>query len=1040
MNRLELTLLGTATVAIDGRAPLHFRTDKIRALLVYLALEGERPHQRQSLAGLFWPEMPEQTALKNLRQSLHRLQQTLDEPSPGLSQAFLTITRQTVQCDPALLDVDVTQFQTLLAACEGHPHRHLHLCHDCLERLRLAAALYQGELLAGFSLPDSTAFEGWLLFWRERLQQQASNALGQLAAALAERGESEAAFIHASRLVALDPFREEAHRLLMRLLAAVGQHSKALAQYESCRHILQEELGVEPSAETTALYQQIQAAQRGETAVTSGRRATLLHHFPVQFTPFIGRQQELQQIEELFLDPECRLLTLLGLGGIGKSRLSLHAGERLAARAGFVDDIYFFSLTAVQTAESLLTTLLNGLGIVAAARSQPQESLFNFLRGRRCLLILDNFEQLVGSASLLAEMLATAPGLRLLITSQLPLELQVERRLVVSGLDYPQVDEAAADLLTYSSVRLFVEAARQVEPAFRLEAGNEGNETAVRQICQLAQGVPLALELAAAWVRVMDCSAIVTEIGRSLDFLSLSPQDKPGRHQSMTAIFAYSWQLLAPAERTVLGQLAVFRGPFSLEAAMDVAEATPLALARLFDRSLVQRPRDGRYQLHELLRQFVSRETAGQYVVAAQRHSDYYLRLVAAQERAFYGPQPRQAVAAVQPHLSNIRQAWQWAIEQEDEAAIERSLEGMGRFFQTADLLQEGEAMFVQAINRFGNLASLFIWRAVFLEKQGQLREAIEQARIAETQSGQDEGVLAAVYSLLGKLLPHEGQFEEAKACLQRAVEYYQATGELEPLAQSLRRMSIVCWRAGDYDQALHYFQQAIPWHRALGHKGGLAQLYSSLGGVYWERGDVAQALASIEQARELYEAVEDKMGLANVSGNLSILYAHLGQYEPALAASQQAMEISQEVGNRYGLAIDLSNQGSILLAIGEFERSLDCYFRAIIIETELGNQWGIAYHQAEAAVVFQAKGDEETALRYYDQALPVLLAQGAPYYALAPLLSKAEILYRRSDLAGARVLNEQALALATELELPDFIARGRELATKLDSSVIVQG
>jgi DNA-binding SARP family transcriptional activator len=445
-------------------------------LLVYLALEGERPHQRQSLAGLFWPEMAEQTAMKNLRQSLHRLQQTLDEQSPGLSQTLFTITRQTVQCDPALLDVDAAHFQTLLAACERHPHRHLHLCHDCLERLRLAAALYQGELLAGFSLPDSVAFEGWLLFWRERLHQQASNALGQLAAALAERGESEAAFIHTSRLVALDPFREEAHRLLMRLLADSGQHSKALAQYESCRRLLQEELGVEPAAETTALYQQIQAAQRGETAATSNQRA-ILHHFPAQFTPFIGRQQELQQIEELFLDPECRLLTLLGPGGIGKSRLSLRAGERLAARAGFVDDIYFFSLAAAQTAESLLTNLLNGLGVdglglVASARSQPQESLFNYLRRRRCLLILDNFEQLLGSAPLLAEMLAAAPGLRLLLTSQLPLELQVERRLVVSGLDYPQADEAAADLMTYSGVRLFVEAARQVEPAFRLDAGN----------------------------------------------------------------------------------------------------------------------------------------------------------------------------------------------------------------------------------------------------------------------------------------------------------------------------------------------------------------------------------------------------------------------------------------------------------------------------------------------------------------------------------------------------------------------------------------
>lgn len=1030
MERLVLTLFGTATVAIGDRGLLHFRTDKIRALLVYLALEGDRPHHRQSLAALLWPEMPEQTAMKNLRQSLHRLQQTIDEQSPGLSEALFTVTRQTVQCDSALLNVDVLHFLALLAACERHPHQHLHLCHDCLDRLRSAAALYQGEMLAGFSLPDSTAFEGWLLFRRERLQQQISNALGRLAAALAERGEAEAAFSYAGRLAALDPFDEEAHRLLMRLLAAAGQYSKALAQYESCRRVLREELGVEPAAETTALYRQIQAAQQGKADISGGQPATL-HHFPVQFTPFFGRRQESEQIEESFLDPECRLLTLLGPGGIGKSRLSLRAGERLAARAGFVDDVYFISLAAAQSTESLLTNILSGLGVTAAARSRPQESLFNYLRPRRCLLILDNFEQLVESASLLSEMLAAAPGLRLLLTSQLPLALQGERRMVIRGLDYPQTDEETADLMAYSSVRLFVESARLVEPTFRLE----GNETAVRRICTLVQGMPLALELAAAWVQVMDCAAIVTEINRSLEFLSRSPQDKPERHQSMTAIFDYAWQLLAPAERKALGQMAVFRGPFSLEAAMTVAEATPLTLARLLDRSLVQRSRDGLYELHKLLAQFVDRQTAGQHTAAARRHSKYYLNLVVGQQKAFHGPQPRLAVAALMPYLDNIRRAWHWAIEQGDETTIEGSVEGLGGFYQTAALLQEGETMFAEAISRFGRLTSLLIWRATFLEKQGRHQEAIEQARIAELQAGDNEAMRAAVYSLLGKLLPHEGRFEEAVIYQKRAIDYYRTTGELERLAQSLRRMSIICWRATDYKQALYYCEQAIPWHRALGDKGGLAQLYSSLGGIYWEQGEVTQALAGIEQARELYEAVEDNVGLATVSGNLSILYAHLGQYESALAASQQAVEISQEIGDRYGLAMDLSNQGSILLAMQEFDRSLDCYLRAIIIETELGNQWGVAYHQAGAADVFLAKGDDETALTYFEQALPVLLAHGAPYYALSPILGKAEILYRRGDLEAARALNEQALALATELALPDFTARARALAAELDDS-----
>lgn len=1030
MNKLKLTLLGGVTAVTNDGPPLHFRTDKIRALLVYLALEGERPRQRQSLAALLWPEMPEQTALKNLRQSLHRLQQTLDKESPGLNQALFTITRQTVQCDRTLLEVDALNFQTLLVACERHPHRHLYLCHDCLDRLAEAATLYQGELLAGFSLPDAIAFEEWLLFWRERLQQQAIDVLGQLAVALIERDEVEAALGYARRQVVLDPFREEAYRLLMSLLARSGQQSKALAQYRLLRQLLRDELGVEPAAATTALYQQIQAEQRGETAVSPTGQPSTRHHFPVQFTPFIGRQQELAQIEELFLDPGCRLLTLIGPGGIGKSRLSLRVGEQLATKTGFADDIYFLPLAAAQTAEALLTSLLNALNVTPSARSTPQDSLLNHLRDRRCLLILDNFEQLVEHAPLLVEMLAAAPGLRLLVTSQLPLNVQAEQRLTISGLDYPAADETAVNLLDYSAIHLFVESARHVAPAFRLTAEHE---TAVIQICRLVQGMPLALGLAAAWVRVMDCAAIADEIGRSLDFLSLSPQDKPSRHQSMAAVFAYAWQLLPESEQDVLGQLAVFRGPFNLEAFLAVTEGTPLALARLLDRSLAQRRQDGHYELHELLRHFVNQETVGRHAEAARRHSDYYLKLVAAQEKAFYGPQPRQAVAAIQSYLDNFRQAWRWAVEHGHRPGIEATLEAVGRFYQVANLLQEGEAVFAQAIEAFGEITPLLIWHAYFLEKRGQHGEAIRQAQKTVEQAGQNEGVYAAAVGLLGKLLPHEGRFEEAREYQQQAINHYQVTAEVERLGQSLRRMAIICWRAADYGQALHYFHQAIPLHQALQHKSGLAQIYSSMGGVYWEQKDVPQALSCVEQARELYESIDDKVGAALVASNLSILYEYMGQYEQALAANRKAIEISQESGDRQGLAMDLSNHGWILYNMGDLERSLDCYFRALDIARELRNQWGIAYYQTGIASVYEATGDEETALRYYDLALPVLLEHDAPYYALGALMGKAKLLYRRGQWTAARALNEQAETLAAEAELAEFIEQSRALAAELD-------
>lgn len=1020
-----------AATAGNGQA-LRFRADKIRALLVYLLLERERPHPRQSLAALLWPEMPAVSALKNLRLSLHRLQQAVAEQDPALSTALFTITRQTVVGhQPAALVVDVRTFEALLATSEAHHHRRLHLCQECLQRLAQAVALYQGELLAGFGLPDAAAFEEWLLFWRERLQQQVVGALDKLVQAHTERGDIEPAYQYATRLVQLDPFREEAHRQLMRLHASRGDHAKALAQYESCRQLLQEELGVAPAPETTALYRQIEAEQRGER-VRPAVQPAVLHHFPMQFTPFVGRERELQQIEELFLDPDCRLLTLVGPSGVGKTRLSSSVAERLATAGIARDGIYFIRLASVLTAEALLTALLNGLGVTMAERHEAQQSLFNFLRRRQCLLVLDNFEQLVDHAGLLGEMLLVAPGLRLLVTSHVALSLQAERRLVVGGLDYPAAAEtphtAAAAALTYSAVRLFVDAARQAEPTFRFTAEHI---PAVLEICRIVRGSPLALELAAVWVRLMDCAAIVREIRRNLDFLSYAAQDKPERHQSLAAVFAYSWELLAADEREVLTQLAVFHGPFSLEAAMAITTATPLTMARLLDKSLLQRRQDGRYEFHELLRHFAARQAGDATGPTAQRHSDYYLNLITAQEAAFYGPQPWQAVTAVRADLTNIRQAWQWAITHRARPAVERSLEAVGRFYETAALLREGERMFAQATECLAMLPRLLVWHAFFLLKLGYQAEAVRLTQRA-LQSGEEALAQAEARSLLGEMLLRTGKTAEARAYQEQALAAFWAMSDLARLARPLRRMVLTCWQSGQHEEAQRYFQQAVPIHEAIGDKRGLAKLHNLLAGVYYEQDKLALSLAHVQQAQQLYVATDDRLDAAVVAANLARLYSHLGQFEQALTSNEQAIQISEELGDRSGLARDLSNRGYILALLGDFARSQDFYYRALAIAYALEDEVLVADFQAGIAAVCAAQGDEAAALMHYDLALPTLLAQGIPYHLAGPLLGKAELLYGRGEWAAAQALVEQVRQLAAAAGLVDYLRQVRIWEAKL--------
>jgi predicted ATPase/DNA-binding SARP family transcriptional activator len=1038
MTQLTLNLFGAVELShLDNPAKTRFRSDKVRALLAYLSLEAARPHERRSLAGLFWPELPEQASLRNLRKALFYLRQSVEELSPESSNTLLIVDHKTVQLQRNNLMVDAVQFEQLLSTVEQHAHRQLHLCQDCLERLAQADQLYQGELMAGFSLRDVAAFEEWLLFWRERLHQRVIFALGHLTAAYMKRNEYDRALDYATRQVGLDRFREEAHRQLMQLLSLSGQHNQAMAQYESCRRVLRDELDVEPAAETTALYQQIVAVQRGEVILEEDRKTAVLHQFPTQFTPFIGREQELQQINERFLDPECRLLTLVGPGGMGKTRLSIRVAELLANNDDFIDGIYFFPLAEVDNSNGLLMTLIAGLDVALSGQLDPKARLFEFLRERNYLFVLDNFEQLVQSAPVLTEMLAAAPNLRLLVSSHVPLQLRAEKRFNVSGLSYPAADEVVADLTAYSAIRLFAESAMYANAAFKL---NKENEKFVWQICQFVRGMPLAIELAAAWVSVMDCEAIVYEINRSLDFLSLTPQDRPSRHQSMTAVFDYTWQLLEAAEKNVLKQLAIFHGPFTLHAATAITEATPLTIARLLDKSLLQRRKDGRYELHQLLRQFIGQQVEAPDKQVAQKYCDFYMHLVAEQADAFLGPQPRQAIVALRHELANIRHAWQWALEQEYWAAVKISMDGLGRFYQTATLIHEGEAVFKDACQTLKDshtenrevIILLQTWHAFFLHKLGRHGEAIQLLNQALERADGNKALQAKLYSMLGQVLPVDGKSAQAILYLEKAITYYRTVSKLQELAQALRRMIIACLRGGKHGEALRYSQEAIPLHQALNYKPGLAQLNNMMAGLYFEQDNPAQALTYIEQARKLYEEIDDKMDTVIVAGNLATVYSRLGQFEKALGATQQAIDLSHEMGDRHSLARNLSNRGKILSTIGAFEGSLDCYFRALEIEETLGNAARIAHFQAGIAVVYQMKGDEETALSYYDLALPVLASQANPFHLVGPLLNKTELLIQQGEWSQAQELNERASKLATEMGFPEYIHRGHILTARL--------
>jgi len=1051
MAHLTLALLGPFQATVDGRTVTGFPTEKARALLAYLAVEADRPHPRATLAALLWPEMPDEAAMSNLRKTLHRLRQALDAPAPGLADRVVRITRQTVQFDVTLCAVDAASVRALLEASAAHPHRQLARCVPCLERLAHAVALYRGELLSGLALADAPEFEEWLLLEREAALQQALRTLSTLADAETLRGAYEQAQAYAARQLALDPCREEAHRQAMRALALAGQRSAALAQYAACRRRLDETLGVEPETETVALYERIQQGRAPDGADAEPGQPPLgavpLVHLPPQVTPFIGRARELRQIQERLLDPACRLLTVLGGGGMGKTRLSIQAAQQLAATSDVVDAITFISLAEVSDADALPGALAASLGLPPDATRDPWQRVLDYLRPGAHLLVLDNVEHLLSTAPRLAELLATAPGTRLLVTSRTPLALQAEWRLPLEGLELERPEQtggATAEAVAADAVRLFVQAARRVRPDFALTPAVAAD---VERICQLVQGMPLALEIAATWTRALDCGAIADEIVRDMAFLVSSLRDAPARHHSVEAVFAQSWRLLAPDDQERLARLSVFRGAFSLAAAGAVAGVSMLDLAALLDTSLLRHAEGGWYELHGLVRQFAARQLAalaGASSPAAttqQRHSDYYLRLVAAQEPSLYGAEPRAAVAAVQRHWGNVHAAWQWAAEHGRLETLTTSLDALARCYEVTARFAEAESLLGQALTQVqaaldsapqpgAALAALAVrlrvWQGQFQERQSRLDAALAsgEAALSQAAARDDPEGQALAHHLLGAVLPHRGEFEQAVRHLRLAVAHFAASGRQRWLAAALLDLGIVQWRRGVYDRAVEEFQQARVAFGAVGESAGLARVASALGGVRFEQGRLDEALALTHEAARLYDAVDDRRNMAATAGNLALVYGRLGQYERALAHNQQDLETCRALGDRHGTATALENRATLYADAGHLEEALACSEEALRIEEALGNAWERARHLASIGALALRQGADARALALFEEALPVLRAHGAPYYLLAALQDQAEALYRLRRWDAAAAACAEALAFAEELGQRDDVLR----------------
>jgi len=665
MAELNIVTLGSLRVTLQGELLTGFRTDKERALLVYLAIEAGRPHRREALAGLLWPESPEAKARHTLSQALTGLRHLLGEHHQASSRTpvVLDTTRHTVALgDAHQVWVDVCTFDAL--SRPGVPDADHNGGH---ERLRQAVTLYQGSFLEGFSISDAPAFEEWQLLQRERLRRRVLELLAQLVRHSTEDGANEEALRYAWRQLELEPWSERVHRDVIRLLALTGQRGAALRQGEICTRILAEELGVEPGAATLALIRSVRAGTLPATApempkaplVVATQDVQEMPNVPCPLMPIIGRDVELQALAATMSDPNVRLLTLVGPGGIGKTRLALELTAIHAAR--FPDGAYVVPLVAATSWEACVAAIARAVGVVPSVQfATVEQQLLGYLRGKTMLLMLDNLEHLVDTAPRLVELMESAPQVRILATSRARLAVLGEHAYPVGPLAVPE--EAAAQqpaaqqpatLAGVASVALYTMAARRVAHDFALSAENA---SAVADICRLVEGMPLALLLAAAWADVLTPDQILERLmgdtgpntGRPIDFLHASWPEMPERHRSVRAVFDHTWRLLGTRERALLEALSVFRGGFGPEAAFFVAGGTLSEIRRLMDQSLLARAFGNRYAMQELLRQYAAERLAHAPTTEREvrdRHAAYYVGVLRRWFVAAKGPLQVAALA-----------------------------------------------------------------------------------------------------------------------------------------------------------------------------------------------------------------------------------------------------------------------------------------------------------------------------------------------------------------------------------------------------------
>ncbi len=972
MPQVTILLCGPPRLEWSAR-PIELGRQKALALVAYLALARD-PVSRDELASLCWPELSQERARAALRTTL-----------PALTTAvpidWITADRRHVRLQPTAVEIDFIRFAELVARVRQHAHGASAPCADCVARLQEAAALYRGEFLQGFSLASNPDFETWQLAQREALRHEIVWVLRTLTnpTEQADQPSDEAALRYGRRWLELDPLNEAAHRALMELYAAAGRRSDALLQYHACAAVLQADLGVAPAPETIALYEQIARNEQRSFHIAPPIQRLQHGQLPAEPGGFVGRATELAWLVARLRDPDCRLITLTGPGGMGKTRLALRAAAQLAA--DFNDGTRMAPLGDARSAPEALRHIAAAIDPTLVSNDPPLEVLQRILARRELLLVLDNLEQIPAIADYVSTLLSAAPGLKLLATSRERLALRAEHILPLGGLAVP--DALSDPVTTYGAVQLFIQRARQMRPDFALDALNQA---AIVQICTLVEGMPLGLELAAAWIRTLTPAEIAAEIGRSPDFLQAAVRDLPDRQRSLRAVFAHSWRLLSPTEQDGFRRLSIFRGGFTIAAAVAVAELHRDTLVALENKSLLRRSADGRYDFHPLLRQYAAEHmavTSAEEAALQARHARYIAGIVA--ELA-----PRLGsgdhLLTLANDNANMQVAWFWAVNNAAFQTLGLMVEGLARFCELRSYRQEAEAALAYA----------------------EARLTAEPPTDTATLR-----VLAHVQAWRGHFCQFLGRYDEAAALLEQSLAVaHHLLEDPALIAFGLNAQGINANAYGDHRRAIELHQTSLALYQALGDQAGIGEVFNRMGGAAFDMGDLVEARRCWQASHVAFTATDDLCGMARALNNLGEVARILGEYAESRRLSEESLALHTALGPSWSIS-PVNNLAILARLAGRFDEAQQLHERSLAACHTVGDQRGAVNTTLLLGELELARDRIDAAEAYLTTSLDSFRTLRQRHGMSACLTRLAEVALKRGDYTQAADLARESLAIA---------------------------